>query len=252
MLDKQTLKPAQSSGKKVECAACGLAELCIPHGLTTEELENLDTIVKLKRKLERDEILFHAGDEVTPIFAVSSGSLKTSITNEEGSEQITGFYLPGEIVGLDGLGGISPNSTAIALETSTVCEIPGEEFDKLCAHNHGLRMSFMQVVSREISREQQMLMTLGQLSADARLASFIVTTGQRFQERGFSATEYNLSMSRHDLANYLGLAVETLSRLFKKFQENGLLEVHRRNIKITNWESMCKTAHIECSKNAPK
>jgi len=160
MLDKQTRKPAHSAGKKVECGACGLAELCIPHGLSVEELDNLDTIVKLKRKLERDEILFHAGDEVTPIFAVSSGSLKTSIINEEGSEQITGFYLPGEIVGLDGLGGISPNSTAIALETSTVCEIPGEEFDKLCVHNHSLRTSFMQVVSKEISREQQMLMTL--------------------------------------------------------------------------------------------
>jgi len=248
MLDKQTLKVANQSGKKVECAACGLAELCIPHGLTSDELDNLDTIVKTKRRLERDEILFHAGDKDNPIFAVSSGSMKTSVTNEEGSEQITGFYLPGEIVGLDGLGGLAPHCTATALETCSVCEIPAAEFDKLCEINHGLRMSFMQVVSKEISREQQMLMTLGQLSADARLASFIISTGQRFHERGFSATEYNLSMSRHDLANYLGLAVETLSRLFKKFQENGLLEVHRRHIRILDWDVMCKTAHTECAK----
>ena len=248
MLDKQTYNTAKSAGKKVECASCGLAQLCIPHGLTVEELDSLDTIVKVKRRLERDEILFHAGEEITPIFAVSSGSMKTSITNEEGSEQITGFYLPGEIVGLDGLGGLAPNSTATALETSTVCEIPGPEFDKLCANNHGLRTSFMQVVSKEISREQQMMMTLGQLSADARLASFMLTTGDRFLERGFSATEYNLSMSRHDLANYLGLAVETLSRLFKKFQENGLVEVHRRHIKIIDWDAMCIAAHAECGK----
>ena len=158
------------AAKKVECASCGLANLCIPHGLTPEELVNLDSIVKTKRKMERDEILYHAGDEITPIYAISTGSFKTSITSEDGAEQITGFFLPGEIVGLDGLGGISPNSTATALETSTVCEIPGTEFDKLCSNNHGLRQSFMQVVSKEISREQRMMMTLGQMSAEARLS----------------------------------------------------------------------------------
>ena len=233
--------------KKVECAVCGLSNLCIPHGLTVEELENLDSIVKTKRRLERDDILYHAGAEVTPIYAVSSGSFKTSITNQDGAEQITGFYLPGEIVGLDGLGGLAPNSTATALETSTVCEIPGAEFDKICSVNHGLRQSFMQVVSREISREQQMMMTLGQMSAEARLAHFMITMGMRFKERGFSSTEFNMSMSRHDLANYLGLAVETLSRLFKKFQESSLLEVNRRNIKVLDWDELCKIAHNDCS-----
>ena len=251
MLDKSAhIAPPGTHAKKVECASCGLSNLCIPHGLTTEELNNLDSIVKNKRKMERDEVLYHAGDEVTPIYAVSSGSFKTSITNQEGAEQITGFYLPGEIVGLDGLGGIAPNSTAIALETSTVCEIPSLEFDKLCATNHGLRTSFMQVVSREIAREQQMMMTLGQMSADARLAHFLVTLGHRFKERGYSETEYNLSMSRHDLANYLGLAVETLSRLFKKFQTNGLLEVRRRNVKITDYDALCATANTTCARRA--
>ncbi len=234
--------------KRVECATCGLSNLCIPHGLTPEELNNLDSIVKTKRKMERDEILYHAGEADTPIFAVSSGSFKTSITSEDGAEQITGFFLPGEIVGLDGLGGIPPHSTATALETSTVCEIPGHEFDKLCGVNHGLRKSFMQVVSKEISREQRMMMTLGQMSAEARLAHFMVTMGHRFKERGFSATEFNMSMSRHDLANYLGLAVETLSRLFKKFHESGLLHVNRRNIQILDWDEMCITAHADCSR----
>jgi len=250
MLDKQAQTQPSTTGKKVECTSCGLANLCIPHGLTSDELNNLDSIVKNKKKLDRDEALFHAGDKITPIFAVRSGSFKTSITSKEGAEQITGFYLPGEIVGLDGLGGIAPNSTAIALETSSVCEIPTLEFDKLCAHNHGLRTSFMQVVSKEIAREQQMMMTLGQMSADARLAHFLLTLGHRFKERGYSDVEYNLSMSRHDLANYLGLAVETLSRLFKKFQSNSLVNVKRRSIIILDYEALCKAANTNCTRKA--
>lgn len=235
-------------GKKVECRSCGLSDLCIPHGLTDTERDNLDSVAKSKRRMERNEVLYHAGDDSQRIFAVSTGSYKTSIINNQGNEQITGFYLPGEIVGLDGLGGICPNSTATALETSTVCEISAPEFDKLCEANHGLRNSFMQIISREISREQYMMMVLGQMSAEARLASLLTGFGSRFKERGFSSTEYNLSMSRHDIANYLGLAVETLSRLFKKFQEKGYVEVSRRNVKILDWEALCSLSNSECHK----
>lgn len=243
-----------SQTPKIECRACGLAGLCFPHGLTMDELENLDSLIKTKKKLDRDEILFHAGDKTAPIYAISSGSFKTSIINHDGVEQITGFYLPGEILGLDGLGGSAPNSTATSLETSTACELPPVEFDKLCETNHGLRQQMMRLVSREIGREQQMMMTLGQMTADERLAGFLIGLAHRYEERGFSAFEFNLSMSRHDLANYLGLAVETLSRLFRKFQENSQLEVKQRNVRIIDWDKLCDTAHAECavSKVRPK
>ena len=233
--------------KNVECGACGLAELCLPHGLSGEELENLDTMVKLKRRLERDEELYHAGDAQAPIYAVSSGSFKTAIVNADGTEQITGFYLPGELIGLDGIGGNPTTSTAVALETSTACELSAGELDKLCESNHGLRKRMMQMVGKEISREQQMLMTLGQLSADERLASFLLGLSQRFEERGFSPNEFNLSMSRHDLSNYLGLAVETLSRLFRRFNDKGLLSVNQRNVKILDFDGLRNAAHIDCS-----
>ena len=233
--------------KKVGCHSCGLSYLCIPHGLSSSELENLDTIVKSRLRTERNEVLYHAGDNTQRIFAVSSGSYKTFIINEQGRKQITGFYLPGEIVGLDGLGGIYPNSTAMALETATVCEISTPELlDKLCQANHNLRNSFMRIVSREISREQQMMMVLGQMSAEARLANLLTGFGVRFRERGFSATEFNLSMSRHDIANYLGLAVETLSRLFKKFQEKGYIRASRRNIKILDWKALYAVSKSNC------
>lgn len=238
---------SSSQTRKIECKACGLASLCIPYGLTLQELEDLDNIVKIKRKLNSGDVLFYAGAKNTPIYAVSSGSFKTSIVSSDGAEQITGFYLPGEIVGLDALGGSLPHSTTVALETSTACELPPKEFDKLCETNHGLRQQMMRLVSKEIGREQQMMMTLGQMTADERLAGFLVGLAHRYEDRGFSPHEFNLSMSRHDLANYLGLAVETLSRLFRRFHEKGFLQVQLRNIKILQWDALCETAHAECS-----
>lgn len=232
--------------KKVECSVCGLADLCIPQGLSNEELANLDTMIKTKKRLERDDTLYHAGDAGAPIYAVSSGSFKTAIISADGTEQITGFFLPGELVGLDGIGGSAPASTAIALETSTACELPARELDRLCEVNHGLRQRMMQMVGKELSREQQMMMTLGQLSADQRLASFLLGLSKRFAERGFSPNEFNLSMSRHDLANYLGLAVETLSRLFRRFSDKKLLSVNQRNIKILDIDGLRNTAHSGC------
>jgi len=238
---------ASSQTRKVECKVCGLSNLCIPNGLTNDELEDLDSMIKGKKRLDRDEVLFHAGDSSSPIYAVSSGSFKTSIINSNGIEQITGFYLPGELIGLDALGGSPPSSTAIALETSTACEIPPDDLDKLCETNQGLRRQLMRIVSKEIGREQQMMMTLGQMSADERLASFLIGLAHRYRDRGFSAFEFNLTMSRHDMANYLGLAVETLSRLFRRFQEKGFLDVNQRNIKILDWDGLCNTAHAECA-----
>jgi CRP/FNR family transcriptional regulator len=236
------------TNEQVSCTACGLKDLCIPCGLTEDALKELDSATKYKHKFERDDSIFRAGEVATSIFAVRSGSFKTTMSNSDGAEQVTGFYLPGELVGLDGLGGNVHSCTTTALETSTVCEIPADEFDQMCANIQSLRHQTMRLIGNELSHEQHMMLVLGQMNAEERLASFLIDLSHRYKERGFSATEFNLSMSRHDLANYLGLAVETLSRLFSRFQEKSILQVNRRNIRIMNWEVLCDIAHSECQR----
>ena len=236
MLDvtKKYLTPVDR--EKIECRICNVSHICIPHALTGSELENLDDICIAKRRIEPGDALFHESEKQTRIHAVRTGSFKTYVTNSEGMEQITGFYLPGDIIGLDGLGGGICQSTAVAIETSTSCEIPEAEFSRLCEHNSELNNSFMRILSKEILREQQHMMALGQMSAEARVAGFIINLSNRFRERGFSATEFNLNMSRHDIANYLALAAETLSRILSKFQDDGHIDVQRRNIKVLDMD----------------
>jgi len=231
----------------VKCETCVLAKLCIAATLTHQEIKSLDTAHKTKAHLEKDERLYHAGESKHKIYAVSSGSLKTTRININGTEQITGFYLPGEILGLEGLADMELSSTATAMETSTVCEIKEDDFDKLCETNSGLRKSFKRIVSKEISNEQQMMMSLGQMKSDAKLASFLVSLSSRFKQRGFSPTEFNLSMSRHDIANFLGLTIETISRLFKSFQKQGMLDVKNRHINILDHDALCKVGHTSCN-----
>ncbi len=231
---------------KVKCKTCILSHLCIAATLSEQEINNLDTAPKSKAHLEKDEILYHVGESKHKIYAVSSGSIKTTSVNKNGVEQITGFYLPGEILGLEGLADMKLTSTASAMESTTVCEIDEDDFDKLCETNQGLRKSFMRIVSKEISSEHHMLMTLGQMKSDEKLASFLVSLSSRFKQRGFSETEFNLSMPRHDIANYLGLTIETISRLFKSFQKQGLLDVKNRHIKITDREALCDVGQASC------
>jgi len=234
---------------KAKCETCVLSNLCIAATLTNQEIKSLDTAPKSKAHLEKDEILYHAGESKHKIYAVSSGSLKTTAININGVEQITGFYLPGEILGLEGLADMQLSSTAAAMETSTVCEIPEDDFDKLCETNHGLRKSFMRIVSKEISSEQKMMMSLGQMKSDERLASFLISLSSRFKQRGFSETEFNLSMPRHDIANYLGLTIETISRLFKAFQKQGILDVKNRHVNILNRTKLCDIGHTSCNQH---
>lgn len=242
MLDVTKNYLSTVNGKKVKCRTCGIAELCLPHGLNKDALKNLDSINKAKRRMEKGDTLYHAGEKHTKIYAVSTGSYKTLILNNQGREQITGFYLPGEIIGLDGLGGLAPQSTAIAIESSTVCEIPQAEFNKMCETNPDLNRSFMCAIRNEIVREQQHMLTLGQMCGDARVAGFIIGISKRFEEMGFSATEFNLNIPRHDIANYLSLAAETLSRLLGKFQGSGYLKVQRCKITILDMDGLSAVA----------
>jgi CRP/FNR family transcriptional regulator len=221
-------KSADTPGRRLACGDCRLNALCLPVGIAPAELAELDRIIRRRRPVARGDHLFVCGDRFRSIYAVHSGSLKTYRMTEDGREQVTGFFLPGELVGLDAIGHDEHRGAARALETAGVCEIPFADLEALGERIPGLSKQLLRIMSREMHADHLLLMLLGKRSADERLAAFLVSLSQRFGARGYSATEFHLSMSRIDIGNYLGLAVETVSRLFGRLQRQGILEVRNR------------------------
>jgi CRP/FNR family transcriptional regulator len=217
---------------KVACKDCNLFQLCLPVGIGEADLEQLDRIIKRKRPVRRGEHLFQVGDRFQAIYAVRSGSIKTYAPTEDGHEQVIGFHLPGELLGLAAITAEFHPCAAKALETSSVCEIPFDELEALSERIPSLQHQLLKVMSKEILHDQSLLMLLGKKSAEERLAALLISLSDRYRQRGFSVSEFHLSMSRNDIGNYLGLAVETVSRLFTRFQEEGLLTVQRKHIRI--------------------
>lgn len=231
-------KPADNvvslDGIKVACNDCSLFQLCLPVGIDADELDELDGIIKRRQPLKRGEHLFHVGSPFQAIYAVRSGSIKTYSPSEDGYEQVTGFHLPGELLGLDAINLMHHPCAAKTLETTSLCEIPYERLEELSSRLPSLQQQMLKIMSREILHDQSLLMLLGKRSAEERLAALLLSLSNRYQQRGFSATDFYLSMSRNDIGNYLGLAVETVSRLFTRFQEEGLLDVQRKHIRIAD------------------
>lgn len=217
---------------KVSCKNCSLADLCLPHGMNDDEMTKLDTIVIHHQPFQPGQHLFRPGDKSRALFALRSGALMSYCITADGEEQVLGFTLPGELTGMDGLSGDSYASASVALETSSICELPFHKLEGLCNELPGLHRQMMCVMAREITNDQHMLMLLGKRTAEERLASFLLSLSTRYHQRGLSATEFNLPMSRQDIGNYLGLAIETVSRLFAHFQEKKLLQVNRRRVVI--------------------
>jgi CRP/FNR family transcriptional regulator len=215
---------------KISCSNCSLAELCLPQGLDPGDMEALDSIIKHHPPLHAGQHLYRAGDEGMSLFAVRSGCLKSYCTSRDGEEQVLGFTLPGELVGLDGLSSGYYVSNSVALETASICALPFLQLEELCRTLPSLYRQVMRVVGKEVTSDHEMLMLLGKRSAEERLATFLVSLSGRFKARGLSATEFNLPMSRQDIGNYLGLAIETVSRLFAHLQENNILTVNRRQV----------------------
>jgi CRP/FNR family transcriptional regulator len=215
---------------KISCGSCSLAELCLPRGMNQAEMEEMEKIVKHQPPLQPGQHLYRAGDTGSALFSVRSGCLKSYCTTEDGDEQVLGFTLPGEMVGLDGLHSGRYVSNSIVLETASVCILPYNQIERLCQTLPPLHKQVMRIVGKEVSNDHEMLMLLGKRSAEERLAAFLANLSGRYKVRGLSATEFNLPMSRQDIGNYLGLAIETVSRLFAHFQEDQLLTVNRRRV----------------------
>lgn len=217
---------------KVACRDCSLFQLCLPVGIGPGDLDLLDRIIKRRRPIRRGEHLFQVDFPFQAIYAVRSGSIKTYVPTANGNEQITGFHLPGELLGLDAISTGHHPCAAKALETTSLCEIPFDRLEELSEQIPSLQHQLLRIMSKEILHDHNLLTLLGKKSAEERLAALLVGLSDRYQQRGFSPLEFNLSMSRNDIGNYLGMAVETVSRLFSRFQEEGLLKVARKHVHI--------------------
>ena len=217
---------------KATCSTCNLHELCLPHGLNEKDMEKLDHVVKGSRPVDKGKHIFRADDSFLSIYAVRSGSVKVYILNETGEEQIIGFYFPGEIFGFDAIEHHKHNCTAVALETTTYCSIPYDKIHEICIEIPDLQNQMFRLMSRELSNENKLLLTINKRNAEERIATFLVSLSSRFRNLGYSAKEYNLPMSRQEIGNYLGLTIETVSRLFTKFQRNGLVKINRKSIRL--------------------
>ncbi len=223
---------------RVACRNCTLSTLCLPLGLTPEDVERLDSIVRRNRPLHRGDYLFQSGERFRSLYVVKTGSVKTFAQSTEGGEQVLGFHLPGEIIGLDAIDKDAHVCSARVLETSAVCELPFSRLEELSVTIPSLQHQMYRLLSKEIAHETEMLLLLGKKSAEDRLATFLLSLSQRFRKRGLSPTDFYLSMSRHEIGNYLGLAVETVSRLFTRFHDEGLLKVDRKHIQLTDLEAL--------------
>jgi len=227
---------------QAHCKDCSLSALCLPLSLNMEDMNALDDIVKRGRPLKKGEFLFRQGDSFGSVFAVRSGALKTFSVTDGGEEQITGFHLPSELVGMSGMDTEVYPVSAQALETTSVCEIPFEKLDELSVQLPQLRRQLMRLMSREIRDDQQMMLLLSKKTADERIATFLVNLSARFRARGYSANHFRLAMSRSEIGNYLGLAVETVSRVFTRFQQNGLLQAEGKDVQILDSVELCALA----------
>jgi CRP/FNR family transcriptional regulator len=201
-------------------------------GLAPEDVDRLDSIIKRSRPLHRGDHLFRGGERFRSLYVVKTGSVKTYAPSEEGGEQVLGFHLAGEIIGLDAIDKSCHACSAKVLETSAICEIPFQRFEELASSITSLQHQMYRLLSKEIAQDADMLLLLGKKNAEERLAAFLTSMSSRLSKRGLSPVDFYLSMSRHEIGSYLGLAVETVSRLFTRFQEDGLLRVDRKHVEV--------------------
>jgi len=219
---------------EVNCSSCNLRELCIPGGVCMEDLEQLHNIVYSRRRVKRGESLFGTGDEFTSIYAIRSGFFKTSVVDGEGREQVTGFFMGGELLGMEGIGAGRHSSTAVALEDCEVCVMPYSLVESMAHDYPQLQRRLHSVLSREIVRDHGVMMLLGSMRAEERLSAFLSNLSKRFVRRGYSPSDFHLRMTREEIGSYLGLKLETVSRLFSQFQKEGLIEVEQKHVRIVD------------------
>lgn len=221
-----------ANGLKQVCSSCSLRELCLPIGLEAPDMDRLDRLVTRRKHVTRGEHVFRVGAPFQFLFAIRTGFFKTYELQEDGQEHITGFHMAGEIIGMDAISTDQNTCNAVALEDSELCEIPFPQLEGLCREIPALQHQFHKLMSREIIRDHGIMMLLGGMRAEERLAAFLLNLSQRYAARGYSATDFNLRMTRAEVGHYLGMKLETVSRTLTKFQEQGLIEVNNKHVEL--------------------
>ena len=220
-------RDADGNGQRARCSACHLRELCLPGGLDEQRMDAFSDMVYTRKRVKRGDTLYRTGEEFNAVYAVRIGFFKSSVVLEDGRDQVTAFHMAGEVVGMDGIGTDRHTSDVVALEDSEVCIIPYARLEEA-----GMQRQLHKAMSRELVRDQGVMMLLGTMRAEERLAAFLLNLSQRFVARGFSSSEFNLRMTREEIGSYLGLSLETVSRLFSRFQDEGLVAVQQKHIVI--------------------
>ncbi len=230
---------------KVACSNCNLRELCMPMGLNEQELIRVDELVATRRHIKRGTSLFHNGEKFTSLYAIRTGFFKTSVTTEDGRDQVTGFQMAGEIIGLDGIVNDQHTCDATALEDAEVCVMPFDRIEEISREVNALQHHVHKVMSREIVREHGVMLLLGSMRAEERLAAFLLNLVQRLQARGFSKSELILRMTREEIGSYLGMKLETVSRTFSKFSDDRVIDVKQRHICILDADALKKIVNSQ-------
>jgi CRP/FNR family transcriptional regulator, anaerobic regulatory protein len=225
-------QPSCHSTPQTHCANCRLSALCLPIALQLEDVDRLDKIIQRGRPIQKSDRLYHAGERFESVYAVRSGAIKTVNITKDGQEQITGFYLPGEIIGMDGIASGHHTNDAIALETSAICEIPFSRLEELSFQLPGLQRRLFQVMSQEIANDQQLITLLSKNSADERIAALLLSISARNHGRGLSADEFYLPMSRGDIGNFLGLTIETVSRVMGRLNKQKIIDLDKKHVLV--------------------
>jgi CRP/FNR family transcriptional regulator, anaerobic regulatory protein len=238
--------PAAEPGPPaVACSNCNLRELCLPQGFSPLQMKRLDSLVDTRRSVRRGSTLFRRGDRFDALYAVRTGFFKTRVSTDDGRDQVTGFQMAGELLGLDGIGMEQYSCDAVAIEDSQVCVIAYHQLERLTREFPNLQRQFHKVMSREIVRDHGVMLLLGSMRAEERVAAFLLNLSQRMQARGFSPSALVLRMTREEIGTYLGLKLETVSRCFSKFHDDQVLEVKQRHVRILDagaLQSLLKTA----------
>lgn len=216
----------------VSCSKCCLQGVCLPHGLNADGLGRLDELTRLKRKIARGSTLYRTGDGFAALYAVRSGSFKVVGVSRNGTEKVTGLHLPGEIMGLEAISSRQHGYDAIALEDSEVCVIPFAQLTQLALRLPELQAQLLRIVSGDISRDQGLMLLLGSMDAEQRIAAFLLSMSKRYQRLGYSPTRFGLRMTRDEIGSYLGLTLETVSRVISRMQKEGVIAAHQRDIEV--------------------
>ena len=228
------------SQMKTLCSTCFLRELCLPVGLMPNEFEQLDAVIRQSRRLKKGEYLFRAGEPFSSLYAIRTGFFKTTVASQDGRDQVTGFFMSGELIGMDGICSHVHSCDAVALEDSEVCELPFAHMENLGQRIPSLQTHFFRLMSREIVRDQGVMLLLGNMRAEERLAAFLLNLSNRLYSRGFAANDFILRMSREEIGSYLGLKLETVSRTLSKFHHEGLILVEHKHIQILEPQALKK------------